>query len=206
MWKKNVSSKKYKKARKSFRKYRPKKINTKVHYFKLTYFTEYTVTNAGFVGQSNEVELQNNPAYTDFIAMFDEYKINAVQQKFVFNKNSSDVGVTTAGYELPQLITVNDYNDKTVLANENEAIQYETYKSRRLDRPVSRYYKPQIKIAETSSSAPVMFRSKWIATTDPDVEHLGLKWAVDTISSATGTTIGTLKVYTTVYLACKDPR
>jgi len=48
---------------------------------------------------------------------------------------------------------------------------------------------------------------KWFDTnTENGINFVGLKWAVDTTSSAGGTTYGVVRLYTKFYLAFKDPK
>jgi hypothetical protein len=206
----------FRKIRRPFKKYRGIRVKRgrNIHYFKRTFLQEVNITNAGFVGggtlgSSIETQLNNLPNHEDFTDLYDSYKICGVKKRFMFNRNTSDAGPTAAGYEIPQLITVNDYNDKTDLSNQNKALEYASFKTSRLDRPITRYYKPAIAIDilnDASSTAGMITKGRWISTAVVDVEHYGLKWAVDTINDATGQNVGTLRVYTTVYLACKTPR
>lgn len=214
-----VMKKKYTRlSRSARRKYGKRKqyINRKgqnIHLFKRTVLQTVAITNAGFVGAQTlfgtlgiEHQLDSLPNYSDFTNMYDSYKICGIKKKFVFNRNNADVQLTTAGAELPMLLTVNDFNDKTDPANENAMLEYASFKQARLDRPVKRYFRPSILLGDGTSTTSNSVKSRWLSTADADAEHFGLKWAVNTVSTATGATIGTLKVYTTYYIACRTPR
>lgn len=198
------------KARRSFKR-RASRINKKgvaIHYFKRTFVAECSVTNAGWQNQTtlgaySALQLQNVPGYTEFTSMYDQYKICGLRQKFIFNRTSTE---TSGSSEMPQLLTVNDFNDSTALANEAEALEYASYKMRRLDKPVSRYYRPSINVTVPNATSGMAVKSRWLNTSEVDIDHFGLKVAVDTISSATGTTIGTLRIYYTFYLAFKGKK
>lgn len=179
-----------------------------IHFFKRTFVAECSVTNAGWQNQTtlgaySALQLQNVPGYAEFTAMYDMYKICGIKQKFVFNRTSTE---TSGSSEMPQLITVNDFNDSTALANEAEALEYASYKASRLDKPRSRYYRPSINITVPNGTSGMSSKSRWLNTTEVDIDHFGLKPAVDTISTATGTTIGTLRIYYTFYLAFKGKK
>lgn len=126
---------------------RRSKASSRIHLFKRTKVDEHTITNAGFVaiksditdGTYNSFMLDQLPDYAEFTALYDEYKVCMIKQKYIFNRNSAEVA--SANAELPQLITVNDYNDTTALANEESALQYQTFKSQRLDKPVVRTFR-----------------------------------------------------------------
>lgn len=185
-----------------------------IHFFKRTFKQEVSITNAGFVAipsetaapRYNDFRLDQLPNYTDFTNLYDTYKICGIRRKYVFNRNSSDMGDTTAGHEIPMLITVNDSNDTTALTNENEGLEYASFKQNRLDRPTKRYFRPFISSISAAVPNNNMVRSRWLSTAEPDYIHCGMKEAVDTISSAAGATIGTLCIYTTYYIACRTPK
>lgn len=139
----------FRRFRKTYRR-RNAKASSNIHLFKRTKVDEHAITNAGFVaiksdiadGTYNCFKLDELPNYTEFTALYDEYKICRIKCKFVFNRNTAEVA--SANAELPQLITVNDYNDITPLANEAEALQYKTFKSVRMDKPITRYFRPKV--------------------------------------------------------------
>lgn len=176
------------------------------HSFKKTTIQEITVTNAGFVPITsdgtnyNRFHLDYIANYTEMTNLFDSYKINGIRRKYVFNRNSSEV---STGVELPFLVTVNDYNDTAALTSEAEATEYSTYKASRLDKPRSRFFKPTQMIAKSADNQVV--RRRWNPSNEADIWHMGIKEAVQTIDSSTGTTLGTLKVYTTFYLSFMTP-
>lgn len=182
------------------------RVPKNVHYFKRTFVAEATVTNSGFQNQStlglySALQLQHVPGYAEFVSMFDQYKICGIKQKFVFNRNSAETSATFT--ELPQLITVNDFNDSTALSNEAEALQYGSYRASRLDRARTRYYRPSINVTVPNAASGKTQKACWLNCSEVDIDHFGLKPAVDVISTATGTTIGTLRVYYTFYIAFK---
>lgn len=183
-----------------------------IHFFKRSYKQEISITNSGFQAITsdgtnyNDFKLNQLPNYTDFTNLYDSYKICGIRQKFVFNRNNADVQTTTAGHELPMLITVNDYNDDGALANENEALEYSTFKQTRLDRPTKRYWRPTEQTVAGGTTSTDYMKSKWTSTEAPERIHRGLKVAVDTINTATGAVVGTLCIYTTYYVACRTPK
>ena len=192
--------------RKSRINFRPKQ--QKVHLFKRTAVIECVVLDGGFqnatiLGAYHSVGLNQVPGYTEFTAMYDMYKICGIKQKFVFNKTSAEVATTA---EMPELITVNDYNDGSDLANEAEALEYASYKVSRLDKPRSRYYRPSINVPTQYSTNGLTTKSRWLNTSNPDIAHQGLKVAVNTIGTFGTTPLGILRVYYTYYLAFKGKK
>lgn len=183
-----------------------------IHFFKRSFKQEISITNSGFQAITsdgtnyNDFKLNQLPNYSDFTNLYDTYKICGIRQKFVFNRNNADVSVTSPITELPMLVTVNDFNDDGALANENEALEYSTFKQARLDRPIKRYFRPTEQTVAGGTTSTDYMKSKWTSTEAPERIHRGLKVAVDTINSASGTTIGTLCIYTTYYVACRTPK
>lgn len=180
-----------------------------IHYFKRMKKDSFTITNAGFVAiQSdtsdavyNDFRLAQLPNTSDFTNLYDNFKICGIKRKYIFNRNSADVN---ASQEIPRLLTVNDFNDTGALASESEAMEYPLFKQSRLDRPTSRYWRPT---QTTQGGANMVVKSRWNETTNSDgAYHHGLKEAIITTDTATGTTFGTLDVYTTFYLAMRSPK
>lgn len=192
----------------------------KVHYFKRTRVDEFTISTPASVGTYftpvysdvsdtvyNNFRLNQMPGYTDFTAMYDTYKINGIKQKFVFDVNSSEVGgngVYPNGF--PSLVTVNDFNDTAALSSEDEALQYETYKSRRLLKPITRYFKPTM-TDNTGGSVSNVIRRRWTPTSEPDIAHMGLKVAYTGYNfEVHSKALGRMRVYTTYYVGFMTPK
>lgn len=180
-----------------------------VAFFKRTFLEEHTIQNAAwnpieFDSRDNDYRLSDLPNHTEFTNLYDEYKICGIKHKFIFEKNSSEAGSSTTNI-LPTLITVNDYNTASPLADENTALQYHSCKMSRLDKVRSRYFKPTSDVTAVSSAQTASVKRQWINTAFPDYPHHGMLAAVTT--SGTGTdTLGILKVYTTYYVACRGSK
>lgn len=184
---------------------RTSRRGSKIHYFTRTFMSEHSVLTTGFQNEaalslSMAVALTDMPQPQEFQNLFDEYKIKGVSNKFCFNRNTAIASqyATTVAQQLPYLITVSDYNDTGVLTTLNDAMEYESFRSRILssDKPINKYYHPQPGLA---------YRNRWLSTaTDASVNHFGLKVAVDTAVVATGIEIGILRVYTKVYMAFRN--
>lgn len=191
-----------------FRNYRrrtyKKKSVQKIHYFKRTkvdsiQVLDTTAFNAIYSNVATSVyntfALNQLPNYTEWTSLYDQYKICGIRQKFVFDKNSSEMGAVG----VPNLISVNDWNDTNALTDEAEALQYASYKSKRLDKPISRYFKPTMAVGQEIK------KSQWIRTSNTSETHYGIKVAHTQIAGEQ-TPIGYLKVFTTFYVACRTPK
>lgn len=172
------------------------------HFFKRTAVTRVNVQIAGGFGTlgANQFTLASLPNYTEFTALYDTYKICGIRMKIVFNKDSSDV-MSSNG--LPQLITVNDFNDASGLTSEAEALQYASFKQRRMNAPISRYFRPTQLASGTTATDFQFVKSRWNSTINTGVPHLGMKMAITSPSTAT---LGEVVIYTTYYIACRSPK
>lgn len=211
---------KFRKFRKTYRKksvHRPFKKYTGVrvkngrtiHYFKRTRVDSWLI-NEDFkpipsyynvTPSYNTFKLDHVPNYSDFTNLYDSYKICGIRRKYIFDRNTNIATDVDTVRELPRLITVNDFNDQNALTSENEALQYASCKIRRLDRPISRYFRP----TQLDYNGATTRKSTWNSTATPNqVAFYGIKEA--SVQQTDNVTTGTLHIYTTYYVACRTPR
>lgn len=189
---------------------RSRRTGQRKYLFKRTVATTINLTtnSVGFYplpSANNQFKLSNLPSYTELTVLYDTYKICAVKRKYVFDRNMSSVSqgaLPGPPYGMPTLLTVNDYNDADTLTNEPQMLQYQTYKARRLDRVVSRYFKPRF----FSSTSNIAATRGYITTVENSIVHYGLKTAVSVPVDVDEEPIGTLKIYDTYYISCKTVR
>lgn len=191
-----------------------------VHRFKRTCKMDNITASvtAGGVGSgisaAYQFTLDSLPNYTEFTALYDMYKINAIKLTFVPTA-SEYINSTTSGAPTPngfqRFNSVLDFDDTAVPVNENELLQYATLKNTPGWRSHTRYFKPRIlqtvdeivgATLGSSSSSP-----KWISCLSPSVEHLGVKIFVapPIVGSAVGAAI-TYSVYATYYISCRNTK
>jgi len=159
--------------------------------------------------------LSQVPNFAEFNNMFEFYKICGIKTKFIFDKNSIDVGTTGVSQILPELITYTDYNTVTNASTLAASLDRSTLRTQQLTRPISHYFKPKWYNDWYNSDANQTILqngfNKWLSTnstgnvSELDIPHVGLKYSVDgSMGGGTGTnTIGHLRIYTTYYLAFK---
>lgn len=177
-----------------------------VHYFNRTCVNQVTIRSDGYQNESTlgisflTGRLFDVPNSDEFKALFDEFKILGMTQRFCYNRSSADSASPPSGslwQQLPWLITVFDENDTAEILTLNDAMEYETFKSQTLtaNKDIVITYKPQPALA---------YRNRWLSTSaDVNVTHYAMKMAVDTgdVPATTGLEIGVLRVYTTFHLA-----
>lgn len=180
----------------------------KVTFLKRTFKTSFTILDSGFraidinsalgAAYKQSYTLDKVSGYANF-DLYDQIKLCAVKNKYVFNRNSADVN--QVGDEIPVLMTVNDWNDGNEPGSEAVMLEYPSFKMTRLDRITQRYFKPRYNIADAN------FKSLWLDEANASNEyHYGLKMAVNTTGTTGLITLGVLDVYTTYYIALKNPK
>lgn len=126
--------------------------------------------------------LSDLSGYTDFTNLFDCYRINAVKVHIIPQANSNDTGATDT-LSIPVIHYRNDIDDAVSVSNENQILEMENVKTRRLDRPFTHYFKVNT-AGETynngiTTAYSVNKRGVWIDGQYPNVAHFGFKaWIV----------------------------
>lgn len=197
----------------------------KVHYFTRTQETYYDITpnsipNGGFfanysvtAGTAGAFRLNQLPNYSEFTALFDQYKINGVKLTWMLSANTVNMpnvspGNTTAS--LPILYTAIDRDDGTPYATFDEMNQNDTCKLRRMDRVVTRYVKPYVAVPVYSAGAfngyAAPTKNPWIDAASPATEYYGIKWAIDPVIANSANLLFRVKLLVKFYIACRDTR
>jgi uncharacterized Rmd1/YagE family protein len=193
------------KPKKWTKKFKPyKRMNPNEHLHKRTQVQTLDITNTQAFNSIADVHntLSTFPNATDLTNAYDEYKLAYVKKKFVFDMTAS---TTDTNFSMPELIRVFDRNDTAVLANEAEALQYSTYKTWRLDKPVTIGYYPYMidgglsNTAKKTGYVPTTFSTTGVA--------LGIKLAYNNPGfTGSATVVGKLRIYTTWYLHMRTPK
>lgn len=191
-----------------------------VHRFKRTCKMDNitaSITGGGVasgISAAYQFTLDSLPNYTEFTALYDMYKINAIKLTFVPTA-SEYINSTTSGAPTPngfqRFNSVLDFDDTAVPVSENDLLQYATLRNTPGWRPHTRYFKPRIlqtvdeivgATLGSSSSGP-----KWISCLSPSVEHLGVKiFVAPPIAGSAVAAAITYSVYATYYLSCRNTK
>jgi len=184
----------------AYRKRRPqRRVKKGVFLFTRTRIVNQTVFDKAWEPIITTQLLSDVPNYTEFTALYDQYKICGIKYTFIFNKNSATIGNTAQ--DIPFLYTVYDNNDQAGLANQLEAVQYANFKANQITYKTTRYLRPYMLESNRSIKSP------WLPTTSASIQHFGLKAALSTSQAITGlATIGSLQILVKYYLAFKTPK
>lgn len=130
----------------------------------------------GFVGQLNSL-----PSYTDFVNLFDQYRIDKLRVTLYPRQN-----VTNGNFQPPmndtiqscQVFSVVDYDDGNAPTSIDQLCQYQNMKTTRGLRVHSRVWKPTVDITATNGGAPggtYLRTSPWLDLNFAAQWHNGLK-------------------------------
>lgn len=161
--------------------------------------------------------LDDIPSITDFTALFDLYKINAVKFKLLPYYDNAPSATNAGGYgSIAGFIHhVQDDDDiVTPTASDvgiDEIRQYLNYRTQSLQskRPISRYIRPRISIAGGASgafTAGVNMRPKWINCAYTNATHYGFKAIIEIFNSSAYASTLIFKIEPTYYLGFKNMR
>lgn len=176
----------------------------KVHHFKRSVQLTDINAPAGVAPSfgAYTINLNQLPNTTEFSNLFDSYRINKAVFKFIPNHNSSEYGTTVP--PIGNFFTVIDYNDATAPAALADMMEYSTCKIRQGSRIITRVFTPASLDVVSAGAGTASVNPKWkqwLSCTSLDVNHYGLKWALDWNGTATSVTY---KVYMTLYFSCKS--
>jgi len=125
--------------------------------------------------------LDQLPAYAEFTNLFDAYRIIQVTVTFIPTMGMPN-GTTSSS-----LYTVIDYDDDANLTSLNDALQYPSMQQSLPGSIIERTLSPSAASAAFSgvfTSFARMPKSTWVDATSPGVRYYGLKYAIDTNTTA----------------------
>lgn len=178
---------------------------TLIHNFKRTYeLFFHDPVGAGVTFRAIGFRLSDVPSVTDFINLYDNFRINKVKLKFYYDVD----GIVDPGRGCGWLTSVIDFTDIVPCASLNEMYEYRTCKITSLAKCNERhtlYFTPKVASEIYKTSVTTAYttprKNPWISTSDTTTPHFGLKYATD------GQGIGTeaaLKCLCTMYFQCKS--
>lgn len=154
-------------------------------------------------------KLSDLPSYTEFTALFDQYRIMGVSIKWLagFSESGMFTGPTA---QLPNLLTVLDHDDGAILTTRDDYLQYKTFKEERLDKVLTMEVVPRVATAVYNGAftgyAQVNDRP-WLDTSSAGIEHYGIKWGISfPVTAATSVSVGYLTVDFTFHLEFRTTR
>lgn len=156
------------------------------------------------------------PGYTEFSNLFDKWRIDRVDTKFIFSgTNHQIVSSSTNTFVMPVLNMVTDWNDNTPTDNLLEFPQVKCMQLGTGQNTDLTIYRPGTSGATESSAGTSVFstvmRSPWLDTSTPTVVHYGTKFSYAQFNPVTydynpEVIIGCMKIRCKIYFSFSNPR
>lgn len=170
--------------------------------FRRTYTIGRIQANTGDTLLAYNFQLSSLPNYTEFVQLFDSYRI--LEAVLTFAPYSTAVTSNSGTASYPGLIgSWLDYDDSNLPANLQEGQQFDSYQRNTCTVPFIRVVRPRAAIAAYSGTFTSYgsVYGHWFDTASPSVQHYGLKLCVTGSSYATVTNIYEVEV--TLTLQCR---
>jgi len=144
--------------------------------------------------------LSDLPDYSEYCAMFDQYRIVGVKLTFFPQQTDASVGI---GATTPIIHTAIDRNDGGGISTEANFLQYDQVKTHKFDRQFSIYIKPKVDVVVWNNNVASGYAtgSPWLSTSYPSIQYFGLKYLIPQVSSSNN---AGWRIYAKYYLAMKD--
>ncbi|AUM61688.1 capsid [uncultured virus] len=173
----NVRFKRNRGGKAAWRRMKSKRIRNRKQTYFYTRYADYgdvycdglNPTNGGY-----SFSLEDLPNYTEFTALYDMYKINAVKITFI---PKVTVSTSTTSINNPdnyaRFFSVIDYNSATA-STTDQLRQYQTARFTRLLRTHKRYiYKPKLLTSISTST------TQWLSTSTANANYFGLIYSIE---------------------------
>lgn len=152
---------------------------------------------------------QSMPSYTEFTALFDEWKIRHVDFDLYFSKD--DHSGATVNSQLPILYACTDFTDSLPVSGADEVLQYNPYHVRQLGN--ARGEDPRVRLSvnprlnmTNNAGGTALSGQEWCNSIYPDVLWRGIKLWYDNQVTGTPVAVGWVTMVTTVHYEFRCPR
>lgn len=155
-----------------------------------------------------QFSLDQVPGVADFTALFDQYKITGVKVDFRLILDPSAAAAGSATY--PNLYVRKDYDNTTAetiqeIAQDNRSKRFILQPN----RVCSVFVKPALQAEYFNTGSALTDKSpvwnRWFDCSNTSMQHLGLKWAIDTMGILLTQGV-TMTIEFTYYLEMKNTR
>lgn len=166
----------------------------------------------GSGGNNSQIAVPN---YTEYTALFDEWKIDYVKVKIMYTTNVSNgtnINPAYATYMLPTIQTAVDTDDDVPPTSSNDLLQYQNLRTRMFDTngPMYIQFKPKATLAtEAGNVLAAGYASNyggWCNTSSAGTDWMGLKIFADLGGTSTATHLGDFVFYITYGLKFRGPK
>lgn len=149
--------------------------------------------------------LSDLPNYTEFTALYDQYKIEKVKLQFFPRFDTTLPSSTGAGFTNTLLYNINSEDGTNRMTTEYDALQAMSAKMRVTNDPFTIWVKPkfQVEVASSLSFSAAQPSTGWLDCDNFGVQHVGHEIGGYQMAAGAGQT-NEWKCYATYYVAFKD--
>lgn len=147
--------------------------------------------------------LQDIPNYSEFVALFDNFRIDKVM--LLFMPNATDITTSSTALTAGRLITAIDYDDASNWSSINDGLQYESCLIKEFDQTFTRFLKPcyTVPVNNTAGTTGIKLSNDWVDCGTPDVIWYGVKYC---IPQTTTNQVPSWRVFARFYLSFQQTR
>lgn len=147
-------------------------------------------------------QLSDLPSYTEFVALFQHYRINGIKITFVppFNVSSVQDNLSSAFTRLPIIHSAPVYDNTAAPSDVNDLVQRSGYRRQVLKRPISFFIKPAMLLQGDDTSFDLTFWKRWVKTSNPSVNYYGYLFLLEAVGSGDSSLV---QVYVKYYMQFK---
>lgn len=184
-------------------------VRSDIHYFKRFAFKTNINPVPGDVAYGAlSFALDQLPAWSEFAALFDQYRIEKIDLVFSARLDSSSFSANPSQSYSPRLFTLVDNDDTTVPTGADDLRQSARcqFALCKPDEFVKRSFVPKVLGAiynSVTSTGYALSNSTWLDMASPSLPHYGMKFAVENLSQIAGQSI---QVEVSYHLAFRDTR
>ena len=208
----------YRRKRRAFRRRRyrkriPRSLGpTRIYNWKQTVDLADIQTSAGVSPAlfTNQFTLSSLPSFTEFQALFDQFRIKRIKIMYLPPNSIAWTG-STSSQPIGEFYTVLDFDDATTPGSLNDLLQYQTLKRTYFNKPHYRYFKPLATQSGVYLTGAVTtgYRSlpsnTWFDIATPNVVYYGIKGAFS-VSPASTMVAQQIRVTATIYFQTRMTR
>lgn len=172
---------------------RPRRIlrgrpRIQTHSFKRTWYNEnyFSTGTAGPTLAGLNFRLDSLPNYSEFTALYDQYRINKIVVKII--PKVTEVGMvlgSTGNSAGIQIHSALDFDDSAAPTTVSQLCQYSTYKMTRGHQIHTRVFTPKCELSANATANVAPKSYQWLDCDHADIAHYGMKLIIPTISSST---------------------
>jgi len=176
-------------------------VNTQsLHNFTRTaIYSNFVTSGASATYAQYAFALSDLSGYTEFTALFDQYRINKIE----FKMQPSMTMMTPGSQQLGVIASVVDYDDSTALGSFNAALEYGSCQTWNVNDTLQIALKPRMALAAYSGAftSYANMQDQWIDAASSGVLHYGIK-----IACGTTTLAQTYIVLARFHFSCRSTR